>query len=542
MERKSNQMRRNIRLCMFTIPALGVAMAVWLPAAAEDAKVVLRTEHFDRDPGWEGHNNRLKPDPKDIVTVVQDFGYSATNFAGSEKGEMGGQVWRCTTPAFYADRIPAKTLNDKLTASGKFAFTSAADGSGLWFGWFRGEQEAGIARPRNGLGLNLDFQRGGGRLAVRLSNQNNKFCGTFITPYIPGKFRPAPLSPNTQYVWRLDYDPEANGGNGRLEFTIRSVGVNESGRQRVAEMRALANALPTKLRNQFGPKHGRPDFDDGKPFVVDLPPGFKQDGATFDHFGLMNTIKEGRPVTIYFDDLTYDGKTENFTRDPNWEGSGNRVRLQEVTSTGYHDFGFSANTCFAGGSPGEMGGVFWRLNKAYGYYADRIGPLTLNDPLEARGKLLLKVGTPDSEMCFGWFGSAQKMIPQDRLRLRQEGHLNKTENFLGVYLAGPSRLGRCLLPAVVGAKGTKLIFKEVDKTPRPVPGKVYEWSINYSPSAGNGQGALTVRLGDEAVTFALTPLLKAEGAVFDLFGFFPCGGGGMVHIFFDDLRYTVGRR
>src|SRR5688572_23609706 len=40
-----------------------------------------RVETFDRDPGWEGVNNRVVP--KAYPTVAQDFGYNAgTNHAG----------------------------------------------------------------------------------------------------------------------------------------------------------------------------------------------------------------------------------------------------------------------------------------------------------------------------------------------------------------------------------------------------------------------------------------------------------------------------
>jgi hypothetical protein len=311
--------------------------------------------------------------------------------------------------------------------------------------------------------------------------------------------------------------------------------------KRYAEMQAAANQLPADMRRQFeGNKVGRPDYDGGKPFVVDLPPGFKQEGATFDRFGLMNTVKEGDAVKIYFDDLKYDGKTEDFAKDPQWEGIGNRVQLQEGTPTGFHDFGFSAGTHFAGGSPGEMTGIFWRLTKGYGYYADRIGPLTLNDPLEASGKLMLKLGTPDSEMAFGWFNSSQREIPKEHMK--NEGHLDKTDNFLGVYLAGPSRLGRCMLPSIVTAKGTKVVFKEVDQSPKPTPGQVYDWSLKYDPAAHGGKGAFTVTLGKESATLIVDEKLRAEGATFDRFGFFPSGGGGMVQISFDDLKYTASRR
>jgi hypothetical protein len=69
----------------------------------------LKTEHFDRDPGWEGQNNRVMS--KKPVQVKQDFGWSATNFAGKAAGEMGGTIQRSTKPASYAAALaPAKTL------------------------------------------------------------------------------------------------------------------------------------------------------------------------------------------------------------------------------------------------------------------------------------------------------------------------------------------------------------------------------------------------------------------------------------------------
>src|SRR3954470_8622672 len=103
----------SIVLCAFT----ALLMTGLLGAAGPQQAGGQKGESFDRDPGWEGFNNRMAPDKKDVHKVVQDFGYSATNHAGGEKGEMGGQVQRSKTPAFYADKIPIKTLNDKLTAS-----------------------------------------------------------------------------------------------------------------------------------------------------------------------------------------------------------------------------------------------------------------------------------------------------------------------------------------------------------------------------------------------------------------------------------------
>jgi hypothetical protein len=53
--------------------------------ADEQPKTTLKTEHFDRDPMWEGRNNRIVP--KKPLMVTQDFGYSPTNYAGKRKGK-----------------------------------------------------------------------------------------------------------------------------------------------------------------------------------------------------------------------------------------------------------------------------------------------------------------------------------------------------------------------------------------------------------------------------------------------------------------------
>src|SRR5262249_60684192 len=101
----------------------------------------VKEEHFDRDPGWEGFNNRIVP--KRIPTVTQGFGYSPTHFAGKEIGEMGGLVTRSTTPASYADKIAVKTLNEPLSAPGAFAVTASSGNSAAFFGWFNPAQPRG---------------------------------------------------------------------------------------------------------------------------------------------------------------------------------------------------------------------------------------------------------------------------------------------------------------------------------------------------------------------------------------------------------------
>src|SRR6478672_118561 len=84
-----------------------------------------RTEHFDKDPGWDGHNNRATTPEK--RTVRQDFGYSRTNHAGGAVGEVGGLIAPAAEPAYYARKIEPKTFADTLSASGKLVCTTRAN-------------------------------------------------------------------------------------------------------------------------------------------------------------------------------------------------------------------------------------------------------------------------------------------------------------------------------------------------------------------------------------------------------------------------------
>jgi hypothetical protein len=226
-----------------------------IPAGADEPKI--KTEHFDRDPGWEGLNNRVEVTK--APTVSQDFGYSPTNLASNEKGEIGGKVTRAARPAYYAIKVGPKTLDDKFTAAGRFAMTGTTGGAGVFFGFFYAEQPGGSGRPVGALGLDFDTEKSGGRLAVRMISQTNKSCGTFATPFIPGKFRPTPIrNDGTRYAWTLAYDPAGASGRGQFKFTLHG-DVPKPGEFTAAD---IPEAHKAEARRRF------PEVTE---FAVDLP-------------------------------------------------------------------------------------------------------------------------------------------------------------------------------------------------------------------------------------------------------------------------------
>jgi hypothetical protein len=229
-------------------------------------------------------------------------------------------------------------------------------------------------------------------------------------------------------------------------------------------------------------------------------------------------------MSIYFDDLHYNGRSEDFARDPHWDAAGNHADYHSKFVVGAHDFGYS-RTSHAAGKAGEIGGTMWRAGQ-YAYYADRVGPLSLEDRLEARGKVVLKVGGPDSDIFLGWFSSASKETPPV-----------DSGNFLGVHVGGPTRIGHYFQPSFTTAKGTKGHSEAGSVMSH---GTVQDWSITYDPHANDATGAITVTLGDKSVTLPLKKGVKQQGAQFDRFGLLtPSSGGQMVTLYLDDIEYTA---
>jgi hypothetical protein len=487
---------------------LGVALIVGLLAAhathsAGQSKASLKTEHFDRDPEWEGHRNHIVP--KAYPKVTQEFGYSRTNFAGKGVGEIGGQVQRASEPAYYGAKT-SKTLDDPLSASGTFAITQIGGNSGVFFGWFNSHQPGATSRPVTSFGMSIDGEGGGARLAVYMITGQNRVAGRFITRYERYRSdeeraikRPTPIRKDgTRYHWKLDYDPDGNDGHGRFQFYIKS------------------------------DRDAQEEFE-GKVFTVDLPKDFKQQGTTFGRFGMLNLLRDGSALTIHFDDLEIDGRKEDFAQDPGWEGSRNHESYEATEIVGVQNFGLQPSQ-HAGGSAGELGGVIWRA--PYAYYADRTTKLSLEDRLEARGRMFFASGGVDADVRIGWFNSEVKDV--------DDKAPHSGGNFAGVQIGGNTRIGHAFQPACLTSKGERIF---ADGGPLLKAGQAYDWSFVYDPSANGGSGQMRVTLGGESVTLDLTASIRAQGATLDRFGITSVGtGGGLVKLYLDDLQYTASGR
>ena len=459
-------------------------------SAAED-----RVERFDRDPGWEGRNNRAAtPKPR---TIRQDFGYSATSHAGGAVGEMGGFICPSAEPAYYAKPIPAATFDSPLSASG----TITLDGAPL---------HALIGFFNTGT---LNEWRTPNTIALRISGRGDVFYAW--VEYDTARWRTGgdeprgfptrrdPLTGRTEQVgftakgavhhWSLRYDPGANNGGGAVTATI-----------------------------------------DDQTAICNVAEGHRADGATFNRFGLLTVMKSGDAGgEVWMDDVVINGVKEDFSRDPGWEGFQNRQSHVTTNVRPRFDFGYSATRFAEGRGEGEMGGLVFRGDCRYpdkmASYADRLDQLTLDKPIRASGRVCLRRGVTDSSVLIGFFDSRASMT------VNPAQNTGLPTDFLGVSIDGPSREGLFFAPTFRGPDHGGVSFNEAAYI--YPDGTAHDWTLEYTPSAEGGR--ITVSLDGKAAHLDLTKKDRTSGARFDRFGLITTwiDGNGQ-QIYFDDLTYT----
>ena len=475
---------------MLLFVALGVISLVLAGRAANMG--VVRRESFDRDPGWEGINNRAaSPEPREIR---QDFGYSRTSHAGGAIGEAGGFITPAGEPAYYAKRITARSLNAPLEASGKF--TAATGSFNVLVGFFNHRT---INEWRTPNSLALRFYGRGDVFYPYLEYCTSRWRagadspGGFATVSDPrGGMRLRGLKVGVPHTWSLRYDPQGNGGRGSIAARV-----------------------------------------DDETAICHLGEGHKEDGAAFTRFGLLNVVKSADGAgEVWLDDLTVNGEREEFSKDPRWDSLSNRKRYLSQEVRPRFDFGFSATGHAGGTKKGEVGGRVFRGDDrsaaTLASYADRIGPLDLTRPIRASGRVSLLRAVSDSTSLLGFFSSTES------LRVRTDGRETMTPpGFIGLAVEGPSREGFFVYPLyhLSGEKG----YANGDDRPRIYPdGRSHAWSLDFDPQSR----ALRATLGAASAVITLDPKVAAA---FDRFGIITTTtDGNAQRIYFDDLVYTSG--
>ena len=459
--------------------------------------LLLKTETFDDDPGWDGRNNRATdPDPRQIV---QNFGFepSGTN-AGGPAGEIGGFITPAGEPAYYAKVLSPASFNDTLSASG--VLNVPQGGGHTLIGFFNADTANEWRTPNT--------------IAMRIYGRGDYFYA--YLEYGTSRWRVAGASFGGEaaiptgaadYPFTLSYDPNGAGGLGAVNATLGPYNV-----------------------------------------VMPLDAGHKSDGASFNRFGILDVMKSADdPGRLWLDELTINGQLHSFDADPGWDQRNNRTTYTTTNVRPRFDFGYSPGTNHAGGqSPGEIGGHTFRGDsreefngRRMAYYGDPLQQiLSLEQPLHAEGKIAFRRGVSDSTTLIGFFHS------DDSMRNNNGQNSATPENFVGVAVEGPSAEGFFFYPTYgVDQEGVRADGGRGTPTPPYIypDGASRHWTLDYDPAGSGGNGSIVVTLDGQAVTLNLDPGHKQIGARFNRFGLITThiDGSGQT-VYFDDLTYAVG--
>src|SRR6266850_4967819 len=300
-----------------------------LAASARAQPMLLRTETFDADPGWDGRNNRATdPAPRQIV---QNFGFNSSTNAGGPAGEIGGFITPAGEPAFYAKVITPTSFNDPLSASG---ILNVPQGGGhTLIGFFNADTVNEWRTPNT--------------IALRIYGRNTYFhayleYGTGLWRAGGASFGGEAAIPSgaADYPFSLNYDPNGAGGLGTVTATFGSYST-----------------------------------------VMTFDSGHKADGAIFNRFGILNVMKSADdPGQIWLDNVTINGVSNPFNSDPGWDQRNNRNTYITTNVRPRFDFGYSPGSNFAGGQgAGEIGGQTFRGDSRVQFNGSRMA--YYGDPL-----------------------------------------------------------------------------------------------------------------------------------------------------------------
>jgi len=540
--------------------ALLIHLTIFIPlilCAQSNSPIITIHENFDEDPKWEGLNNRVEC--SNCPTITQDFGWAPTNKTGFGPGEIGGIIWRSTTPSYYAMPINKPlSFKDPFSASGKIAVIVPPQGGvGFYIGFFNAERQGWRVWSSCGFRIG-DMENGNARFY--LDYKTGKACGAILNPdlEIPGN--------GSVHTWELKYDPHASvaeekwpdarlpkyfeGRSGSVHTDTLLATIQRDDPSMTADklLSLLFEARDAGLIDDWyrkGRYHlwtlerhperikGKITFTfDGKSASYYLIPGH-QDLPTFmNRFGIYNTQIYTGSLEFYISDLVVNGKKIDLSRDPHWQGLNNNVTFSENDFHSRHNYGYS-QTNWAGETPGEIGGRFWGtevIDPLHGYYATDIGQLTLEDPIKFSGRMCFAEGAVDGRMLLGYFSKEETMAP-----VKGEYKGNPPNQYLGLEIMDQTSIGYNFT-AVCSPRQN---ISTEERGPIVIPDRISrQFTFEYDPHAGKS-GRISVSLGTDKFSYDLTEEQRRTGSTFNRFGLLnPRKGGKYVDVYIDDLTYS----
>ncbi|MCA9433315.1 MAG: hypothetical protein KC940_22545, partial [Candidatus Omnitrophica bacterium] len=499
----------------------------------------------------------------DCPEVIQDFGYSETEHTGRGSGEIGGRVQNSADPAYYALPIGKPlSFKDSFSASGKLTVNHIGLRGVAYIGFFNPEYHTW--RVWSSMAFRIweedmvgqimfdwmagDWQARGAETAILLDPDGKVHNWSF-------KYEP---DIQVDPVWKdklLEKHITEETGNGRpYELQGEEFILERARKDDPALTAGTLHERLLSLRDQglveYFHRHGqhrwwkRPHpedshgritlaVDDETPYVFWMDETVRNAPTEMTHFGLFNIHRYGEWMEVYLGDLTVNGERIELNQDPKWEGKNNRVQYTETSFQSMSDYGY-CQTNWAGESPGEVGGLFWRTEPQdpnFSYYGADVGELTLDDPISFSGSIYFLNGMSDAAAYFGYFNS------KDQIQSLSKGGDKTMENRMGLQFADASSIGYRLRPTLNTSQGDRAENAGPIFTPNK---ERHRFTFEYDPKANNGVGAAVMTLDGESYPFDLTPRQREEGAVFDRFGFANVrGGGNSVEVYFDDVGYTA---
>ena len=528
--------------------------------AQNDSKIITIHENFNKDPQWEGVNNRVECN--DCPTVNQDFGWTLTNKTGDGPGEIGGVIWRSTTPAYYAMPIgKSLSFKDTFSASGKIAVIDPPkDGYGFYIGFFDSERQGWRVWSSCGFRIG-DMENGKARFF--LDYKTGKACGAILNPdlEIPGD--------GSVHTWELRYEPnlsvadekwpdsrlpkyfEGRGSNIHTDTLLAEFQKDEPSMTKdkllnllfIARDRGLVDDWYRKgiyhlwtLEKDIDKIKGKITFTfDGKSVSYFLIPGHQDMPTTIDRFGVYNMQIYTGSLEFYISDLVINNHKIDLSQDPHWQGFNNHVVFTERDFHSRHNYGYS-QTNWAGREPGEIGGRFWGTevkDPLQGFYATDIGKLTLDDPIKFSGQICFPEGAVDGRMLIGYFNKEEKMAP-----IEGEYRGDPPNQFLGLEIMDQTRFGYNFSADCSPRQNISTAVRGPIIIPDRIP---RHFTFYYDPNAGTA-GRIIVTLDEESFSVDLTAEQRKAGSTFNRFGLLnPRKGGKYVDLYFDDLSYSSRR-